>query len=146
MKSFVILMLLMAGPVSAAINAVEFDSPQQSERYKNLIDELRCLVCQNQNLADSNADLAVDLKNIVEQKIKAGESDQQILDFMTQRYGDFVLYRPPLKSSTLLLWLGPMVFLMIGLVIVVAYIKRSNAQSFKPSEQQLEQVRKLLDK
>lgn len=146
MKVLVLLMILIVSPVHAAINAVEFDTPRQSERYKNLIDELRCLVCQNQNLADSNADLAVDLKNIVQQKIKAGESDQQILDFMTQRYGDFVLYRPPFKSSTLLLWLGPTVFLIIGMFIVAGYIKRNNSRTFKPSEQQREQVRKLLEK
>ena len=142
---FVTLSMLLCGSVNAAFNAVEFDTPIQSERYKKLIDELRCLVCQNQNLAASDAELAVDLKTIVEQKIKAGETDAQILNFMTERYGDFVLYRPPFKSNTLLLWLGPAVFLIFGLFIIVGYIKRSKAQSFKPTDQQREKVRKLLD-
>ena len=137
--------MLVFTTANAAINAVEFETPQQGERYHKLIDELRCLVCQNQNLADSDADLAVDLKNIVQQKIVAGESDQQILDFMTERYGDFVLYRPPFKSSTLLLWLGPAIFLILGLFIVINYIKRSKVQAFNPTEKQREKVRKLLD-
>ena len=145
MKLIFVLLVVIATSTNAAINAVEFDTPEQSERYKKLIDELRCLVCQNQNLADSDADLAVDLKNIVQQKINAGESDAQILDFMTERYGDFVLYRPPFKSNTLLLWLGPSVFLMFGLLIVVGYIKRSNNQRFSPSEEQREQVRRMLN-
>lgn len=145
MNVLLILIIFMISPPAAAINPVEFDNPHHGERYSKLINELRCLVCQNQNLADSNADLAVDLKNIVQQKIRAGETDQQILDFMTERYGDFVLYRPPFKSSTLLLWLGPAIFLLLGLIIVVNYIKRNKSQSFKPTEQQRAQVRKLLD-
>lgn len=145
MKVILILMVLIFGAVNAAINPVDFDTPQQSERYKKLIDELRCLVCQNQNLADSNAELALDLKSIVQQKIAAGETDEQIFNFMTERYGDFVLYRPPFKSSTLLLWLGPAIFLIVGLVIVINYIKRSKVQSFNPTAQQREKVRKLLD-
>ena len=146
MKYFLILMVFCFASANAAVNVAKFETPQQSERYKKMIDELRCLVCQNQNLADSNADLAIDLKNIVQQKIEAGETDEQIRDFMTQRYGDFILYRPPFKSNTLLLWLGPTIFLLLGFFIVVGYIKRSKAQSFTPTEQQRESVRKLLNK
>ena len=142
---FLSMLLLCFTTANAAVNAVEFDTPQQSERYKKLIDELRCLVCQNQNLADSDADLAVDLKNIVQQKIIAGETDDQILDFMTQRYGDFVLYRPPFKANTLLLWLGPTAFLIIGLFTVFGYIKRRKTPTFVPTKEQQEKVRKLLD-
>ncbi len=147
MKKLIVIILCGFSFAYAAINPVEFETQEQTERYQKLIAELRCLVCQNQNLADSNADLAVDLKNIVIEKIQAGESDQQILDFMTARYGDFVLYKPPLKSSTWLLWLGPSAFLIIGLVILVVYVRRSknSSSNLQPTPQQREQIRKMLD-
>ena len=85
-----------------------------SERLKRLSEELRCLVCQNQTLADSNADLAVDLKRQIETLLAQGQSDSQILDYMVARYGDFVLYRPPLQSNTWLLWFGPFAMLAGG--------------------------------
>ena len=141
----IVFLLLFSSTVCFAIDAIEFDTEKQSQRYQKLIAELRCLVCQNQTLADSNADLAVDLKNIVQQKIFAGESDQQILQFMTDRYGDFVLYRPPFKSNTLLLWLGPSAFLIIGLFIIVAYIRRSKKPVIKPSQEQRESIRQKLN-
>lgn len=84
------------------------------ERLKRLSEELRCLVCQNQTLADSNADLAVDLKRQIETLLAQGQSDSQILDYMVARYGDFVLYRPPLQSNTWLLWFGPFAMLAGG--------------------------------
>ena len=145
MKRWLCIVLLCMNTVAIAIQVVEFENPEQELRYKTLIAQLRCLVCQNQNLADSNAELAVDLKEIVHQKILAGETDQQILDFMTQRYGDFVLYRPPFKSKTILLWLGPALFLLIGVVIARIYIKKTKAQTFSPSPAQREQVKNLLD-
>lgn len=141
----IIFLLLFSSAVCFAADVVEFNTQQQSQRYQKLIAELRCLVCQNQNLADSNADLAVDLKNIVQQKILDGESDQQILQFMTDRYGDFVLYRPPLKSNTFLLWLGPMVFLILGLFLVLVYVKRSKQQTFQVTQHQRDDVRQKLD-
>ena len=89
-------------------------APASSERLKRLSEELRCLVCQNQTLADSNADLAVDLKRQIETLLAQGQSDSQILDYMVARYGDFVLYRPPLQSNTGLLWFGPFAMLAGG--------------------------------
>ncbi|MBL8330822.1 MAG: cytochrome c-type biogenesis protein CcmH [Rubrivivax sp.] len=86
--------------------------------------ELRCLVCQNQTIADSNADLAVDLRNQVREMLKRGESQAQIIDYMTARYGDFVLYRPPVKSSTALLWFGPAVLLVAAVGIFVLVLRR----------------------
>ncbi len=146
MKRLVFL-LLFSGSINAAINVADFDTDEQTQRYQKLIAELRCLVCQNQNLADSNAELAVDLKKIVQQKILAGESNQQILTFMTDRYGDFVLYRPPLKSNTIFLWLGPSAFLIIGLIILVLYVRRSKSSSsaMQPTQQQRENIRQMLD-
>jgi len=86
--------------------------------------ELRCLVCQNQSLADSNADLALDLKNQVREQIEQGASDRQVIAFMTERYGDFVLYRPPLKATTLLLWFGPVLLFAGGLIALFMRLRR----------------------
>ena len=86
--------------------------------------ELRCLVCQNQTIADSNAPLAEDLRNRVREKMRQGSSDSQIIDFMVERYGDFVLYRPPVKATTLLLWFGPLLLLAAGFVVLVRRVLR----------------------
>ncbi|HEV2431235.1 MAG TPA: cytochrome c-type biogenesis protein, partial [Burkholderiales bacterium] len=84
---------------------------EMDQRVSALANELRCLVCQNQTLADSNAPLAVDLRNQIREQLAAGKSEQEVTDFMVARYGDFVLYRPPLKATTVALWVGPFVFL-----------------------------------
>ena len=102
-------------PAQAAGQAVDVAAdPALEKRVNALSAELRCLVCQNQSLADSHAPLAVDLKNQVREQLQAGRSEREVIDYMTQRYGDFVLYRPPFKASTLLLWLGPALLLLIG--------------------------------
>ena len=89
-----------------------------------LSSELRCLVCQNQTIADSNADLAVDLRGEIREKIESGMSDAEIKDFMVARYGDFVLYRPPVKATTLILWIGPFLLLAVGGGILYVNVKR----------------------
>jgi cytochrome c-type biogenesis protein CcmH len=104
--------------------------------------ELRCLVCQNQTIADSNADLAVDLRRQVREMLQQGQSEQQILDFMTARYGDFVLYRPPVKSTTLLLWYGPATMAVLGIVILRWVLRRRSrmpAENFDPDQEEPEQ-------
>lgn len=93
------------------------DSPKQEAQFKHLLKELRCLVCQNQDLADSNAPLAKDLRASIYEQVMAGKSDSDIIQFLTERYGDFILFRPPVKAMTLLLWLGPVLFLLVGLWI-----------------------------
>ncbi len=93
------------------------DGLKQEAQFVHLLKELRCLVCQNQDLADSNAPLAKDLRNQVYHLVKDGKSDSEIKDYLTARYGDFILFKPPVKSLTLLLWLGPGLFLFIGLLI-----------------------------
>lgn len=98
--------------------------PVAEKRLQAISTELRCLVCQNQTIADSNAELAQDLRHEIRGMIESGQSDQQIIDFMVARYGDFVLYRPPLKGITLLLWGGPMALLILGLVALVRYLRR----------------------
>jgi cytochrome c-type biogenesis protein CcmH len=106
----------VAAPV-AANQALE-------DRVTALTKELRCLVCQNQTIADSHADLAVDLKNQVREMLAQGMSDQAVIDFMVQRYGDFVLYRPPVKSTTWLLWFGPFLLMAGGLALLAWKLSR----------------------
>ena len=98
--------------------------PALEQRVMTLAAELRCLVCQNQTIADSNAPLAEDLRNQVREKMRQGSSDSQIMDFMVERYGDFVLYRPPVKATTLLLWFGPLLLLGAGFVVLLHRILR----------------------
>jgi cytochrome c-type biogenesis protein CcmH len=100
------------------------EDPALEKRVMEIGQELRCLVCQNQTIADSNAGLAVDLKNQVREQLKAGKSQQEIIDFMVQRYGDFVLYRPAFKATTVLLWAGPFVLLAGGIVAGVMVVRR----------------------
>jgi cytochrome c-type biogenesis protein CcmH len=100
------------------------EDPQIEQRMRDLTQQLRCLVCQNETLADSHADLAEDLRKQIREQMKAGKSDQEIIAFLTDRYGDFVLYNPPVKRTTYLLWFGPFVFLAGGTVILYRYLGR----------------------
>ncbi len=111
----------MASPAAA--------DPALEARVLAVAEELRCLVCQNETIAASSAELAIDLRKQIRQQLLQGRSEAQILDFMVQRYGDFVLYRPPLKASTLLLWLGPFVLLLVGLGALVVQIRQRRATS-----------------
>ena len=124
MRSLWLLLVLAMSVATAKVELLEFQSAEAELRYKSLIAELRCLVCQNQNLADSNADLAADLRKITYDMIREGATDAEIVSFMVDRYGDFVLYRPPLKASTVLLWVGPFVLLAAGLVAAIAVMRR----------------------
>ena len=129
MKPLVFMLCLCAWftPLQAAIEAYQFDSPQMEADYNKLINELRCLVCQNQNLAGSDADLAQDLRRETYQMLSQGKSPQQVVDFMVERYGDFVLYRPQFKSNTYLLWLGPFLLLLCVLVLLVRRLVTSKS-------------------
>jgi cytochrome c-type biogenesis protein CcmH len=98
--------------------------PAVGKRVEELSQNLRCLVCQNQTIADSQAPLAIDLKNQIREKIDQGQSNEQIIDYMVQRYGDFVLYRPPVKATTLLLWFGPGALLVLGIIVLFRYLAR----------------------
>lgn len=122
-------LLLFCNAVFAVVEYHAFEQPEQEQAYQSLINELRCLVCQNNNIADSNADLAKDLRNQVYQMIQQGQSKQQIIDFMTQRYGDFVLYRPAFNLKTGLLWLGPALFLLLGLIVAFLAIRRRRSMA-----------------
>ena len=116
------------------------NDPELEARVLKIAEELRCLVCQNETIAASHADLAVDLRKQIRLKLAAGESRQQILDFMVTRYGDFVLYRPPLKASTVMLWLGPFVLLVGAALLMAMNIRRRRrgvmAQEWSPEQAQ----------
>jgi len=101
--------------VSYADAIYPFEKPKQQAQFRGLLHELRCLVCQNQDLADSNAGLAKDLRDEVYAHVQAGESDDEIVRYLTMRYGDFILFKPPVKAVTSMLWLGPCLFLVVGL-------------------------------
>jgi cytochrome c-type biogenesis protein CcmH len=110
-----------------AQTAQPIEDPAIEARMKNLTKQLRCLVCQNETLADSQAQLAEDLRREIREQIKAGRSDQEILAYATQRYGDFILYNPPVKATTYLLWFGPFLLLVLGSVLLFRFIKQRRA-------------------
>lgn len=124
----VLTVVFAAAPGQAAIEAYQFDNPRNEERFHDLAEELRCLVCQNQSIAESNADLAKDLRREVYEMIQQGKRDEEIVEFLVARYGDFVRYRPPVKPSTYLLWAGPIVLLIVGLIILAVVVRRRAAE------------------
>ena len=140
-KGLLAAVLLAGAGLAAAKEAVPVAAdPALEARLWEVAVELRCLVCQNQTIADSNADLAVDLRNQVREMLRQGKSNREIIDYMTARYGDFVLYRPPVKSTTWLLWFGPAVFLLGGLAILILVLRRRSrlaADAFEPDEPEL---------
>ncbi len=117
--SFVLCLVCLA----TAKEAQPAEDPQIELRMRAMTQQLRCLVCQNETLADSQADLAEDLRRQIREQMKAGKSDQEIIGFLTQRYGDFVLYKPPVKSTTYFLWFGPFILLLAGIVVLFRYLK-----------------------
>lgn len=126
--------VLLAMQALAIDTGRAFEDPEQQARYELLIKDLRCLVCQNQSIADSNATLASDLRREVREMMIAGQSDQQIRDFMTARYGDFVLYRPPVSPRTWLLWSAPVLLLLAGLgIAAMVVMRRTRAASANPA-------------
>ncbi len=135
--------LLFTPPLLAAIESYEFESTQMEADYYRLVRELRCLVCQNQNLAGSNADLAKDLRRQTYEMLTQGNTPDQVVQYMIDRYGDFVLYRPRLKRDTLLLWFGPFVMLVLVLWLVIRAMRKKQ-NLVPPNADALERARQLL--
>ncbi|MCK7595194.1 cytochrome c-type biogenesis protein [Pseudomarimonas salicorniae] len=127
MKRWVMWGLLLLSPLALAIDPLPFRDAAEEERFRQLTAELRCVMCQNQSLADSNAMIAQDLRREVLDLMHAGKSNEEIKAFLVERYTDFVLYNPPVRSDTLMLWLGPGVVLLAGLVAVTVIIRRRAA-------------------
>ena len=144
-RAALLLMLLAVFPASAQIVDFPFESREQEARYRELSEQLRCLVCQNQSLADSNAELAQDLRVELYEQVVAGRSDEHILGFMTARYGEFILYKPRLSVDTILLWSIPFILLLAGIASLVRFSRsHSQAEWVKPGEQQLQRMRERL--
>ena len=154
MKRLLFIFLLMMSCSSYAVDTRQLSDPKQQETYETLTRELRCLVCQNQTIADSNAELAADLRRQVYEMLEQGKSRQEIIQFMTDRYGDFVLYKPPFKGKTSILWIAPVVFLLIGLITVFFFIQRkkgaanlySQAGALEKDVEKQKKIRSLLEK
>lgn len=139
------LSLFFVTSISAEIAGFPFESEAQEQRFRDLSAELRCLVCQNQSLADSNAGLAQDLRSELYQQILSGNSNNQIISFMTERYGDFILYKPRFATKTLLLWLAPLLLFIVGIFCLIRFSKfRNQGQQTQASEEDLQKIRELL--
>jgi cytochrome c-type biogenesis protein CcmH len=129
MRFLLLALLLVSWPSLAVIETYEFNSEVDHVRYQKFIEELRCPKCQNQNLAGSNSPIAEDLRREIYRLIDEGKSDTEIVQFMLDRYGDFILYRPRLTSETAVLWAAPAIFLLIGAVVVVLLAKRRRVEA-----------------
>ncbi|MDQ3564550.1 MAG: cytochrome c-type biogenesis protein CcmH [Pseudomonadota bacterium] len=145
MRWLLVLTLTYSFAAAAADPAVfEFSDPALAQRFQEITGELRCLVCQNQSLADSHAELAGDLRREIFAMMQAGQTDREILDFMVRRYGEFVLYRPPVTLKTLALWFGPAVILCVGIWFLVRTVRHRRRQSLTLAPAERERVARLL--
>lgn len=146
----VVLGLGLAGMAKAAIDTYQFRDDAERERYQQLTKELRCPKCQNQDIADSNAPIAADLRREIFRMLGEGQSNQQIVDFMVDRYGDFVRYKPALSGRTWLLWFGPGILLAGGFVVLAVIVRRRGGQAVagntELSADERERLAKLLEK
>jgi cytochrome c-type biogenesis protein CcmH len=124
-----VLGLALLGTAQAAIDTYEFATEAERQRYRSLVQELRCPKCQNQNIADSDAPIAMDLRAQIFRMLEEGQSNEQIIDFLVSRYGDFVLYKPPVTARTLLLWYGPAGLLAAGFVLLGVILLRRRGKS-----------------
>jgi cytochrome c-type biogenesis protein CcmH len=140
------LLILLSTNVNAEISGYPFERESQEQRFRELSAELRCLVCQNQSLADSNAPLAQDLRSELYRQVLGENTDTEIIDFMTNRYGDFVLYKPRFSMKTSLLWLTPLILFIVGIVCLFRFSRRGSSQrEDEITEAELQKVRELLE-
>lgn len=145
MKLWLNVLLLIFSTQVLAVDYQQLADPERQKTYELINSELRCLVCQNQTIADSNAELAADLRRQVFEMLQQGKSKNEIIQFMTDRYGDFVLYNPPLKTKTALLWLGPIAFLITGFIMIFWFIRRKKTAAIMPIDKdKQEKMRRLL--
>ncbi|CDZ92916.1 MULTISPECIES: cytochrome c-type biogenesis protein [Pseudomonadaceae] len=146
-----LLALCLVGGAQAAIDAYEFESEAERQRYRTLVEELRCPKCQNQNIADSNAPIAMDLRREIFRMLEEGQSNEQIVDYLVDRYGDFVRYKPPVNLKTLALWYGPIAMLVVGFGVLALILMRRRHSGGREvqntlSEAERERLATLLDK
>jgi len=140
-----LLLLCLLPTLSYAIdqNPTEFDTPEQQERFWKLANELRCVVCQNQSVADSNAAIAQDVRDVVRDMILKGKTDDEIYEFLVERYSDYVLYNPPLKPKTYFLWLAPAILLFLALLGLLFAIRHHAKTTVKPESLTEEEQQKI---
>lgn len=131
------LMLASLGLAQASIDTYDFSTQAERDRYRTLVEELRCPKCQNQNIADSDAPIAMDMRDEIFKKLEEGQSNEEIVGFLVARYGDFVRYKPPVNKSTLILWYGPAALLVIGFLMVAVIVLRRRSLRAGKDEQQL---------
>jgi len=146
--SLIVSFLLFTLPAFAVVEGYkyQFDSQQDTDRFNQLAEDLRCPKCQNQNLADSNSPVSSDMREKIYEMMQAGKTDEEIVGYMVDRYGDFVNYTPPVKSKTVLLWVGPLIIFLIGLVVIVM-IRRGPKQAALPlSDEERERLNALKNK
>ncbi|MCU7881299.1 MAG: cytochrome c-type biogenesis protein CcmH [Candidatus Thiodiazotropha sp. (ex Lucinoma aequizonata)] len=148
MRVFFLTLLLfisLPSPNAATLAEYTFENPRQGEDFRAIIAEMRCLVCQNESLASSNAELAVDLRNEIYDMMKQGQNKDEIIEFMVSRYGDFVLYNPPLKPTTYAIWFGPLIVFLIGSVVLFRILKRkSRTQETELSAEEQQRLNNFL--
>lgn len=144
MKFVLLALLFFVLPASAAIDVYTFDTPAQEQRFRLLIDELRCPKCQNTNLSGSDAEVAKDLKNRAYHLMQEGKSDDEIRAYLIDRYGDFISYRPPLRLGTVLLWFGPLLLLVMVAAWLIWRVRRSAAAPVPLSESERQKLAQLL--
>ncbi len=127
-RSLIILFMLMAG-IAAAIEPYDFKNSDEEARFRELLTQLRCVMCQNQSLVDSNAGIAADLRREVFTLIQEGKTDAQIKDYLVERYSEFVLYQPPVRPGTWLLWFGPLLIVLSGAVVISVQVRKNRTQT-----------------
>lgn len=146
MRKFLLLcwiVLSLSGQAMAAIDVYEFPTEDERKRYQKFLEELRCPKCKNNNLAGTNSEIADDLRRELHKMVLEGKSDDEIIDFMVSRYGDFVLYRPPVQTNTIALWAGPVIFLLIGFGAIAWIVVRRRGLSAAETALTEEEQRQL---
>ncbi|WP_319781798.1 cytochrome c-type biogenesis protein [Oceanisphaera sp. IT1-181] len=144
----IVLMSLWVTPAMAAIDVYEFSSPEQEKVFRQLTRELRCPKCQNQDIADSDAELAKDLRDKTYVMLHEGNSKQDVIDYMVARYGNFILYKPPFMASTMILWFGPVIVMLLGIFLVIRRTRKQpqNSADNALSAEQQARLNELLKK
>ena len=148
MKRLLCLLMMLAMPALAVIETYQFSDPALEKRYQALSEELRCPKCQNQNIADSNAPISQDLRRLLYEQLEAGASDDEIRQYMVDRYGEFVRYRPSFSGATVLLWFAPLLLLLLGLVIVVLTVRgrRKDTEPAALNDEEQRRLKALMEK
>ncbi|MCC3703065.1 cytochrome c-type biogenesis protein [Rouxiella badensis] len=138
--------LMLSFSVFAAIDAYQFKSPQQEQQYRELTEQLRCPKCQNTNIAASDSIIAADMRKKVLELLNQGQSSKQIVDYMVARYGNFVTYEPPVTPSTLILWVGPALFVIVGALVIILRARRRQTEEQMSSQEKLRLAQLLGEK